>query len=191
MHAGSQAAAVISIQEVGSDVVATGTGSLNLAGFSYSGIQSGQSLIIPSLPFIRIGAPGSYDFYSLVSVSGPSDFGSGGGAFTSSGSGGLFGFDGSVGAISVPLGYVSSGPLSATATFTGQSLNSLGARPGTYNYLLGNGDTFRVQIGPASPIGAVPEPSSLAAMTLAGIAFVTGMGARRRGGRKASSQGIS
>lgn len=185
MHAGSQAAAVISIQEVGLDVVATGTGTLDLTGLAFGGTGSFGSFIIPAPGFVIVGDPGvNADFYSGP-LTGPASFGPGGGAPASFGSGGQVGLLFSL--LAVPTGYVTNGPILATATFSGESLSSIGATPGTYAYSLGNGDSLTVQIG---PVAAVPEPSSVA-MVLAGIAFVAGVGARRRSGRKASSQGIS
>ena len=190
LHAGSQAAVVISIQEVGLDVVATGTGTLNLAGLNFLGGSLPISpFIIPSAAFVVVGPAGIFDDYQ-GSLSGPSSFGSGGSTTAVLGSGASLGIDAVGSMIVVPAGYVTNSPLLGTATFFGASLSSLGATPGTYVYTFGSGltaDSFTVQIG---PVAAVPEPSSVA-MTLAGIAFVAGVGARRRSGRKASSQGIS
>ncbi len=61
----------------------------------------------------------------------------------------------------VPIGYSSGTALSATDTYSGQTLVSLGLTAGTYTWTWGTGadaDSLTVNIGVAS----VPEPSSLA-----------------------------
>jgi LPXTG-motif cell wall-anchored protein len=71
--------------------------------------------------------------------------------------------------------------LSATDTYAGRTLGSLGLTPGIYKYTWGIGahaDSVAVQIGPA----AVPEPSTL---TLGGLGALSGGGYWYRRRRRA------
>jgi hypothetical protein len=156
------ASLIITINQEGSDVVATGTGSINLAALTFEesgnqaqGINPGAALIAEGTP----PNPNPVDIYR--GFTGPTDFGTIN-AFVSasSGTGDQFSIAGLVGNITVPQGYTSDSPLTATDTYTGQSFSSLGLTPGTYTWTWGTGasaDSFTVQIGPAA---VVPEPST-------------------------------
>jgi hypothetical protein len=158
----SEAEIIISVAQVGSNVVATGTGSINLAALTFEesgnqaqGMNPGAALIAEGTP----PNPNPVDIYR--GFTGPTDFGTIN-AFVSasSGTGDQFSIAGLVGNITVPQGYTSDSPLTATDTYTGQSFSSLGLTPGTYTWTWGTGasaDSFTVQIGPAA---AVPEPST-------------------------------
>src|SRR5436189_1661674 len=101
---------------------------------------------------------GSVDSYHL-GPSGPTSFGSGGGADASSGSGDTVGTaadcskDGSDcdRFLIVPRGYVSGTFLSDSATYSGKTFATLGVTPGTYVWTWGTGanQNFTLQIGPA------------------------------------------
>jgi PEP-CTERM motif-containing protein len=170
----AQAGAVIDIEQVGPDVVATGSGSLNLTGasFLYPGFSFGG--VEPDLADITVGSP-SFATVDIYSVTGPSSFGPGGVAGASSGSGDLFGVVGSNGWLVVPAGYASGASLSATMTFDHRTLSGLGLAPGTYTFTLPD-DTITVKIGTSS---ATPEPSTLV-MAGIGAASLAGYGWRRR-----------
>ena len=140
---------VVTILEVGSDVIMSGSGSLNLTGLIDGSVQSGGGIngtfgnwvIGPSnLFFARKRFNNSFNVY-------PNSFGSG---FTSptSYSGDTFGIqDGSLGKdIIVPIGYTSNSPLSGTATFANKTISSMGLTPGTYLYDWGS-DSITLQIG--------------------------------------------
>jgi hypothetical protein len=164
----AEAAYLVDLTQVGSDVVATGSGTIDLSGLSLlapGGLTPGGALA-PSVGLIITG-PGSgvvnFDLYQ--GVIGPANFGSGGIILASSGSGDLVRVQGDGGLLGVPSGYVSGSPLSDTATYDGQTFSSLGVTPGTYEWTWGTGahaDSFTLQIGPA----AVPEPSTWALMAL-------------------------
>jgi hypothetical protein len=82
---------------------------------------------------------------------------------------------GSTGVVVVPVGYVSGTVLSDSATWTGQSLASLGLTPGTYTYTWGSGihaDSATVQIG-----NTTPEPGTV---PLLGAILALGLAARSR-----------
>jgi hypothetical protein len=160
----AQAGYVVTLEQVGRNVVATGSGSIDLTGLSFAGPGLSGSRLFPSAAEIITG-PGQEgllrsDLYT--GYTGPTSFGSGGEATPNTGGSGdivgigMFGTD-----LVVPSGYASGAPLSNTATYINQTFASLGVIPGTYRWEWGSeasDDTFTLQIGPAT---AVPEPASL------------------------------
>jgi hypothetical protein len=143
---------VITLEQVGPNVVATGSGAIDLTGLSLLGFTSlYQAELVPAGALILTGSsPGSQAaIYS--GFSGPTSFGSGGETFANSATGdpvGVFhGF-----AVVVPIGYVSGTALSDTSTYNNQTFSSLGVTPGTYEWTWGNGadQNFTLQ--------TVPEP---------------------------------
>jgi hypothetical protein len=148
---------IVDLTQVGSNVVATGSGTIDLTGLtSFSG-ASGSSFIEPNTGEILTGA-GNLTQYK--GITGPTSFGSGGStAAATSGNGdpvGLFaGNTGTVGEILfLPTGYSGTTSLSDTATYDNTTLATLGATPGTYEWTWGTGpnQNFTLQIG------AVPAP---------------------------------
>jgi hypothetical protein len=158
---------VINISQVGSDVVAIGSGTLNTSNLAGGGFI-GTDFIEADTAQITFGSIGSGDIYL---ISGPANFGTGSFVAASSGSGDLFGLIG-FGDLLVPRGYISGALLSGTDTFDNATISSLGLTPGTYVYTLARGepDSVTVQIG----VSAVPEPSTWAMMILgfAGVGFM-------------------
>lgn len=167
----AQAAVIINVSQVGPDVVATGGGSIDLAGLTFDVNQGSAASIIPSQPEVLVGTSPSLDDYS--GASSPGAFSSGGLTFANAATGDFIGASGGV--IGVPGGYTSGGLLSDTATWNNATFASLGITPGIYVWtwgspLNGSADSLTLDIG-------VPEPATLALMGagLAGIAA-----ARRR-----------
>ena len=148
----AQAGYTVTLQEVGSDVVATGSGAINLTGLTFVthvGIHL-ISLINPQAATIRTGPASGFDRYS--GASGPVSFGGGATTYASSGSGGVVGIGGGDTLI-VPGGYVSGNFLSGSATYSDATVASLGVTPGTYIWTWGNGanQNFTLQIPPPVP----------------------------------------
>jgi hypothetical protein len=174
------AALIIDVSQVGANVVATGSGTIDLTGLTYLGGFSTNAGTIPDIALIYVGPSGTLDVYT--GASGPTSFGSGGDTTApSSGTGDIFGVQGnglSLGSlIDVPAGYVSGSPLSGSMTFDNTTIASVGLTPGTYTYTWGSGtDADSLTIN----IASVPEPSSL---IMAGAAALAGLGLwiRRRG----------
>lgn len=189
----AQAAYDVTVEQVGPDVVATGSGTLDLAafpffssiGFSSAGIGT---LSVRSL--VLIGQTASFDDYysgDPNAVTGPSYFGTiGTGANATSGTGSFVGFrapfsDLTGGSeVDVPNGYVSGDPLGvSTATWDGSTIASLGLIPGVYTWTWGSGataDSFTMTIS-----ASVPEPGTwlLLGCGLLGLTALRGRASRR------------
>ena len=170
---------IVTLEQVGSDVVATGGGAIDLMGLTFDTTENTASSITPSSPEILSGAPDiTFDIYTGT-LMGPINFGSGGTTFASSGTGNLVGVDLSADLsapeLGVPLGYVSDSALSDTATYAGSTFSSLGVTPGVYKWTWGTGthQSFTLDIGTA-----VPEPSTWAMMAL-GFASLGLLGYRK------------
>lgn len=163
----AQAAYTLTLEQQGSNVVATGSGTLDLDGLTLglSGVGSSGE-IFPLGAIILVGsAPISFDQYGPVT--GPTSFGSGGLTDASNGSGDDVGINGNIENLFVPAGYMSGNPLLSTAIWDGQTLNSLGVTPGVYVWTweppgTATDDSFTLDAVAAT----VPEPASLALLAL-------------------------
>ena len=170
----------VTLKEVGSNVVANGSGPINLTGLAFFGPGSFFiTTLVPSLGRISTGPPpsglGSVDVYRVFS--GPANFGSGGqhNATESLSSGNFVGIQASVDELFVPHGYISNSALSSSATWTGATFASLGVTPGTFVWTWGTGanQNFTLIIGGAG----VPDGGST--VSLLGCALL-GLAAVRR-----------
>ncbi len=177
----AQAGYIVTLQQVGPNVVATGSGAIDLTGLTVWGLSTRSPAIRPNQvalggAFIYTG-PISSSVDSYRGASGPTSFGSGF-FFTSASSGSgdmagivntVFGFG--VGSIlSVPTGYVSGTALSDMAIYSGRTLASLGVTPGTYVWTWGAGanQKFTLKIESAILPAANITNSSTRASVLAG-----------------------
>jgi hypothetical protein len=158
LSAPAQAGYTVTLEQQGADVVATGSGAIDLAALSFSFSASGAiAAINPSFGFIRTGPASGEVIDTYTGVTGPGSFGSGGTISASSGSGGIVGIDSFNVDLEVPQGYVSGNSLSDTATYLNQTFSSLGATPGTYEWTWGSGataDSFTLQIGLTATVPA-------------------------------------
>jgi hypothetical protein len=164
----------ITLEELGSNVVATGSGPLDLTGLSFDFPSFQSAGINPNGAVIVTGSSGPADFYT--GFTGPTSFGSGSTTAASSSSGPLVGIAGVNGFLMVPQGYASGDPLSDSATYTGATFASLGVTPGTYVWTWGTGlenQNFTLIIGGAG----VPDGGST--VSLLGCALL-GLAALRR-----------
>jgi hypothetical protein len=168
----AEAAFTLTFLEQGGDVVATGSGTIDLAGLppqtpveqplKDTGVEARMALT---------GTAGTVKAYT--GITGPSSFGSGGRTNASNGGGDAIAVHGADGVLGVPLAYVSGNALSNSMEFAGKTFASIGLMPGTYTWTWGSGinaDSFTIQIGPA----AAPEPPSLTvlAMGIAGLGLL-------------------
>jgi hypothetical protein len=160
----AQAGYIVDLTQQGSNVVATGSGEIDLTGLGFVWTISSTAAIgllnpsgvDPQNPDIKgsdgglIIGTGTEDLYHGVFTS-PGTFGSGGITVSSSATGGPLEISSPF--LGVPHGYVSDSPLSDTATWDSQTLSSLGATPGTYNWTWGTGanQNFTLVIGSRPP----------------------------------------
>lgn len=156
----------ISIQEVGGNVVWTSTGTLNVAGLTFTGnIGVGIGFDATNALFGSGGA-NTADGYSGAITKPVGGFGTGG-AGALSGTGVYLGVSNIPATLYVPAGYTSGGAISNTTTYTG-SFTSLGLTPGTYTYSWGSGgnaDSIVLSIGapavsPTPTVTSTPTPTS-------------------------------
>lgn len=161
---------ILKLVQKNGNVVATGSGAINLAGVSLTTTSSTSSGVLPDQAFLSTG--GSWDVYT---VAGPTGFGGYNFSSFSSSSGTLAGIYGYFHELFVPINYSSETNLSGTATWAGASFASLGVNPGIYRWTWGNGpdQTFTLDI-------AVPEPSALALFAGGLLLLGAFVGLRRR-----------
>ena len=155
----------ITLKQVGSNVVATGSGAINLTGLTFAGggfVATGS--MGPSIADLTVADGTSLSQYT--GFSGPSSFGPGTAIINASSDSGdsvsIIGaafFPGP--GIFLPAGYVSGTALSDSSTYTNATFASLGVTPGTYTWTWGDGadQRFTLQIGPV-PGPSVPDGGS-------------------------------
>ena len=183
----AQAGFVVNFTQSGGNVLATGSGSFDLTSLT-SGGGGGGGLSFPSIDpangQLVLGASGtSFTESAYNFIVGPASFGPGapfGATRATSGTGDFVSINNASNQgtflgkqLEVPSGYISGAQLNTSDTWSGATFSSLGLTTGTYVWTWGSGahaDSFTLNIGTAA---AVPEPSSLVLM---GIAGITGLG---------------
>jgi hypothetical protein len=170
----AQAGYVVTLTQEGTDVVATGSGPIDLTGLGFNFPSGAAAFISPDSGAIFTGPSSTEGVYT--GFTGPGSFGSGGGVFASSASGDLVGINAANGVIGVPVSYVSDSPLSDIATYAGQTFATLGVTPGKYEWTWGTGanQNFTLDIVP------VPEPATWALLLTGFAALGALMRSRRR-----------
>ena len=162
----AQASYIVTMTQQGTNVVATGSGTIDLSSLIFVGTGSGDEAgVSGGLGIIVVGPVSFQPSDGYGGYSGPVSFGSLGLLTASTGSGDRVGIDQDSGELFVPAGYVSGTALSSSSTWDNKNFASLGVTPGTYVWNWGSGptaDSFTLQIGAA----AVPEPSTLALLAL-------------------------
>jgi hypothetical protein len=167
----AQATYVITFEEVGSDVVEVGGGTIDLTGLDTFGSRQGAFATIQPDAGVFVSGTGEATIYTGL-TSAPSNFGSGGrtSANTSNGDGIVL-FDN---IFAISEGYTSGAPLSETSTYIDATFASLGMTPGAYVWTWGSGvdaDSLTINIVASPP--PVPEPSTWAMMLIgfAGLGY--------------------
>ena len=167
----------VTLAQMGSNVVATGTGAINLTGLTFDIIVSPATGLNASSGTINMGQS-NVNVPGYTGLNGPTSFGSGGLFNASTSSGDLFGrFTTQFGGpLFVPFLYTSGDPLANSMTFDNATFASLGVTPGTYEWTWGTGlrnQNFTLIIGGAG----VPDGGST--VSLLGFALL-GLAALRR-----------
>jgi hypothetical protein len=165
----------VTLEQVGSNVVATGSGAINLTGLTFFAPGVGLTPgISADFGIISMGPGGAVKTDSYFGFHGPSHFGSGGLFHPNTSSGDPFAFEAPIpfwhGQITVPQGYVSGAALSDSMTFNNATFATLGVTPGTYVWRWGDGpnQNFTLQIGAGVPDGG--STVSLLGCALLGLA---------------------
>lgn len=170
----TDAAIVIDIVQVGDDVVATGSGTVNLVGFTSSDTATVGSTAYLNTEYNSVILGGStpsalpVDLFWGTMTS--QDLGNLGFVFADSNTGQRFGIayaSAVENGIIVPDGYVSGSSLNGSSTFLNTDLSTLGLTEGTYVWSWGSGDN-----ADSATVNVVPEPSSLALLGLGGLALL-------------------
>jgi hypothetical protein len=146
----AQAGYIVTLQQVGPNVVATGSGPIDLTGLTFITSTDNNPGIQASLGVIATG-PFATNVGFYQGFTGPTSFGSGGAFSPNTASGDFVAISGVGLQLSVPLNYVSGAALSDSMTFNNATFASLGVTPGTYVWKWGTGanQNFTLQIGPA------------------------------------------
>jgi hypothetical protein len=136
----------VTIVESGGNVVMSASGSLNINGLTLvnpsAGPFGGGGIGIASAEFLMVRTSGLNGAQYSGFTTTPSNFGTGGGASSTSSSGNTFGVLETVPgtkSLIVPIGYTTGTAISSTQTFSGATFSSLGLTPGTYTYTWGSG----------------------------------------------------
>ena len=148
----------VHVKEVGGDVVAEGSGSINTDALTFSTgitqplVRSGQALLYTG---------GTANTQAIVviadggALTGPTSFGTAPTpTHANTVSGDFVGILGETSRLFVPPGYLSQTPLTSSATWSGSTLASLGLTPDLYTWTWGTGETadsFTVVIGGPFP----------------------------------------
>jgi hypothetical protein len=169
----AQAEFVVNFEQNGSDVVATGSGTLDLTDLKLiTSTRTYTPIVQPEFGIFVSGLEGALE-EAFTGVSSRVRFGSGRFAQPTISRGDLVGIDPTVSTLIVPGDYVSGSALSDTSTYFNATFDTLGLAPGAYRYQGGSGDhadMFTINIGSVS--GSVPEPSTWAIMALGFAGFV-------------------
>jgi hypothetical protein len=173
----AQAGYIVTLQQIGPDVVANGSGTIDLTDLTllFSNDPTVNARLIPQVAQIVMGSTvggNVSDFYT--GFSGPTNFGSGFITDASAGGGdsvALFNYP-PFGAneLGVPTGYVSGNPLLDSNIYSGQTFSTLGVTPGTYVWTWGTGvhaDSFTL-------IASVPDTGSTLGLLLVSLLALVG-----------------
>lgn len=170
----SRAGLIVKVDQVGADVVFSGSGSVDVTGLTFGGstIFTNYGGVQSAGPFFNMGMKAST--FSTVSgvTSNPANFGTHTALpiHANTGSGNVIGAKGNT--LYLPAGYTSGTSLSSSSVYKNATYATLGLTPGTYVWSWGS-DSMTLQINEAA---AVPEPGSFAL----GLALAGGLTVLRR-----------
>jgi hypothetical protein len=149
---------IVTLTQEGSNVVAAGSGEIDLTGLRLIYTHLETASLQPIAAITGVGPLSALDDEFVGTFSGPATFGPGLG-FTApnTGSGDLVIMNNFIlgPGLFVPHGYISNSPLSGSSTWDSATFSSLGVTPGTYEWTWGSG------VNQNFVLDAVPEPSLL------------------------------
>jgi len=154
----AQAGYIVTLDQVGSNVVATGTGAIDLTGLTFQGTTPEFAEMQAIFGIIGTGPTSTVNVDVYNGFTGPTSFGSGDAFFPITGSGDLVGIAGFSLALFVPHGYVSGAALSDSMTFNSATFASLGVTPGIYEWTWGTGANQNFTLDAVAP--TVPDTGS-------------------------------
>jgi hypothetical protein len=165
----AQAGYIVTLQQVGPDVVATGSGAMDLTGLSSTFTGNQLAFMWPAFGSLNTGKPFGADLDLYSGLSGPTRLGSGTLHFPNSGSGDQVSISGSSQRLGVPHGYVSGTALSDISSYNNETFGSLGVAPGTYVWSWGTGvnQNFTLRAG-------VPDSGSSIALLFLSLTALFG-----------------
>jgi hypothetical protein len=144
------------VQQVGSDVVISGSGSVNTSFLTFQYTQFDNAWIVENTATLLV-ADGDYDAYSQIS--GPRRFGPNSKTnFANSFSGDAFGFEGQNVSrlVYVPSGYTSNSPLNGVSTYNNKTISAdFGFSAVTYTWTYSGGSINLDVILPPTPTPTV------------------------------------
>ena len=175
----AQAAYIVNATEIGGDVVFEGSGSIDLAAWTYLGWAAGGTAFVDADLGVLTGDSAEVDLYNVpTDYSGPTNIGSGTTRTDAQAqTGDMTGITFSDQLLYTPRFYTSDTPLTGTATYTSATFASLGLTPGSYEWTWGSGATADSL---TLNVGAVPIP---AAVWLFGSGLLGLVGVARRKAR--------
>ena len=174
----AKAGFIITFLQVGSDVVATGSGTINTTALTQQAdTGSVFPYIDPASGSWLLGASGAAGIPNLAGWSGIrsfSAFGTGhitqpsflNGGYVASGND-LGETNGTV--LNLPTGYISGSSLSNSSTWLNTTIAGLGITPGTYNWTWGSGATADFLRLTTTASAATPEPASFTLLALGSL----------------------
>jgi hypothetical protein len=171
---------IVNITQVGSDVVATGSGTIDTTSLTATGpLGASAAQVVADAGIILMGpapvaAPDGYSGFT-----GPAAFGTSAAILADSATGDRVSMRADTDLIYVPAGYVSGQSLSDSDTWDNTTIADLGLTPGTYTWTWGSGataDSFVLNISAT----AAPEPASLTLLATAFGCVALGRSLRRR-----------
>jgi hypothetical protein len=175
----ARASFMVTMNEVGGNVVANGSGSFNLTGLTNIGpfLSTGNSLIGGTTGRIAVSPTANLPLFGYSGfTTAPTTFGSLGQINANSASGDPFNVNSSTGRIFLLRSYVSGSVFSDSMTFNNKTFATLGLTPdSTYVWTWGTGanaDSFTLQIG------SVPDTGST--LSLLGFASLGLVALRRK-----------
>ena len=166
----------VTLQQMGANVVANGSGAFNLTGLTFFSGDFVVPQMNASFGAILTGQVLGGVVTGYTGFTGPTSFGPGGFFSPSLAAETLSAFRAVLHALYVPQGYVSNTALSNSMTFNSATLDSLGVTPGTYVWSWGTGlpnQNFTLIIGGAG----VPDGGSTVSLLGYGL---LGLAALRR-----------